>query len=279
MTRTHRLTPDSVILVTGASAGLGKAICQRLARSRCRLVLAARSEDKLLELQAQLQQQGATCLTVRTDVSDPNALEHLVQTALQHFGRIDVLVNNAGIECFSEFARLTTEQILQTIEVNLTGSILLTRLVVPAMQRQGGGAIINMASTAGKHGPAFGAVYAATKAGLIGFTQGLRGELLEHGITATAVCPGFATEGGIYDRIVASTGKRTSWLMGGTTASAVAAAVEKAIRQGPPEVIVNRPAMRPVFLLRDMFPRLGEQLILSVTRRFLKRAASVHPEP
>ena len=262
------------VIVTGASAGIGRLICQRLAGKKYRLVLAARSADKLAQLEAELKATGCECVSVPTDVSDPNAVEALVRATADRFGRIDVLVNNAGIECFAEFDQLPLDQILQTIETNLTGAIVLTRHVVPIMRKQGFGRIINMASAAGKHGPAFGAVYGATKAGLIAFTQGLRGELLPVGITATAICPGFAKDGGVYDEIVKATGKKTPFLLGGTTAQKVAAAVEKAILTGPPEIILNFPALRPVFLFRDIFPRLGEKLILATTFKFLRRAAT-----
>lgn len=261
------------VIVTGASAGLGRHICQCLAKKQFRLVLAARSVDKLETLQRELEATGCECISVPTDVADPNALESLVKAAMKRFGRIDVLINNAGIECFSEFHELPLDQILQTIETNLTGTIVLTRHVVPIMRQQGFGRIINMASTAGKHGPAFGAVYGATKAGLIAFTQGLRGELLKVGITATAICPGFATDGGVYDEIVKATGQTSPFYLGGTTADRVARAVEKSIRSGCPEMILNYPPLRPVFLFRDMFPRLGEMLILACTFRFLRRAA------
>ncbi len=272
-------TPSSVpekltVIVTGASAGIGRLICQRLAGKNYRLVLAARSADKLAQLEAELTTTGCECISVPTDVSDPNAVEALVKTTVDRFGRIDVLVNNAGIECFAEFDQLQLDQILQTIETNLTGAIVLTRHVVPVMRAQGFGRIINMASAAGKHGPAYGAVYGATKAGLIAFTQGLRGELLPVGITATAICPGFAKDGGVYDEIVKATGKKTPFLVGGTTAQKVAAAVEKAILTGPPEMIINFPALRPIFLFRDIFPRLGEKLILAFTFKFLRRAAT-----
>lgn len=263
------------VIVTGASAGIGRLICQRLARKNYRLVLAARSADKLTSLEAELKAMGCECLVVLTDIADPNALEALVKATMARFGRIDVLVNNAGIECFAEFDQLPLDQILQTIETNLTGAIILTRHVVPVMRRQGFGRIINMSSAAGKHGPAFGAVYGATKAGLIAFTQGLRGELLPVGITATAICPGFATDGGIYDEIVKATGRTTPFFVGGTTAQKIAAAVEKAILTGPPEIMLNFPALRPVFLFRDVFPRLGEKLILAVTFKFLRRAATI----
>ncbi len=262
------------VIVTGASAGIGRAICLRLAEKHHHLVLAARSVDKLAQLEAELKAIGCDCISVPTDVADPNSLQALVKATMDRFGRIDVLVNNAGIECFSVFDQLPLDQILLTIETNLTGAIILTRHVVPIMRTQGFGRIINMASTAGKHGPAFGAVYGATKAGLIAFTQGLRGELLPVGITATAICPGFTTNGGVYDEIVRATGKRTSFFLGGTTAEKVAKAVEKAIRTGPPEMQLNFPALRPVFLFRDVFPRLGEKLILACTFKFLRRAAT-----
>ena len=141
------------------------------------------------------------------------------------------------------------------------------------MLHQKSGAIINMASTAGKHCPAFGSVYGATKAGLIGFTQGLRGEYLSHGITATAICPGFTKSGGIYEDIVKATGKKTSLALGGTSTKAVARAVLKAIRKGPPELIVNWPPVRPAMVLREIFPRLGEMLTTAVSKKFVQRAA------
>ncbi|MBL8815714.1 MAG: SDR family oxidoreductase [Planctomyces sp.] len=263
-----------VILITGASAGIGRAICSRLGVRGNQLVLAARSVEGLQRAVKEIETKGGSAVAVPTDVSDPNALETLVSECVSRFGRIDVLINNAGVDCFAEFAELSTEQILQTIETNLTGTILLTRLVIPHMLRQGAGSIVNMASTAGKHGPAFGAVYGATKAGMIAFTQGLRGEFHRQGIRVSVVCPGFTTHGGIYDRIVQSTGRGTPAVMGGTDAAHVAAAVESCIRKGAPEVIVNWPPMRPMFVIREMFPRLGEMMILTATRKFLKRIST-----
>lgn len=279
MTGSARPAGPLTILVTGASAGIGRIICERLAKQKHRFVLAARSADKLALVEATLKSAGAEVLSVPTDVADPNALERLVKAAVDRFGRIDVLINNAGVECFASFDQLPVEQILQTIETNLTGAILLTRHVVPVMRSQGFGRIINMASTAGKHGPAYGAVYGATKAGLIAFTQSLRGELIPEGISSTVICPGFTTSGGIYDEIVKATGRQAPPLLGGTSAESVAAAVEKAIRKSPPEIILNFPALRPVLIFRDIFPRLGEKLILWTTLKFLRRAAKLEKSP
>ncbi|MEZ6127268.1 MAG: SDR family oxidoreductase [Planctomycetaceae bacterium] len=264
---------DKVVIITGASAGIGHEIAQRLAEEKAVLVLAARSEDKLQQLSDQLAAVDCQTLVVRTDVSDPNDLNYLVDTTMAKFGRIDVLINNAGVECFRHFERAEMEEILQTIEINLTGAIMLTRLVIPHMLQQKSGAIINMASTAGKHCPAYGSVYGATKAGLIAFTQGLRGEYLKLGITSTAICPGFTTSGGVYDRIVEVTGRKTSLALGGTSTKAVANAVVKAIEKAPPELIINWPPVRPAMVLREIFPRLGEMLTTAVSKSFVRRAA------
>jgi short-subunit dehydrogenase len=275
MSQSNSPPPCLTILITGASAGIGRIACNLLAKQKHQFILAARSADKLSQLEAELREQNVQSIAVPTDVADPAALEKLVKAGMERFGRIDVLVNNAGIECFAPFDELPIDNILQTIETNLTGAMLLTRLVIPIMRKQAFGRIINISSIAGKHGPAYGAVYGATKAGLIAFTQSLRGELAPAGILSTVICPGFATHGGIYDEMVKATGKKAPTLLGGTTAEAVAAAIERAIRTAPPEIMLNFPAMRPVFLFRDIFPRLGEKLILATTLKFLKRAASI----
>ncbi len=264
---------DQVAIVTGASAGIGLAVSRRLSAEGCRLVLAARSAEPLWKAQEEIAAAGSQTLAVSADVSDPNELANLVDTTISRFGRIDILVNNAGVDCFCHFETLPIERILQTVEINLTGTILLTRLVIPHMLKQGRGTVINMASTAGKHCPPFGAVYGSTKAGMIGFTQGLRGEFLDRGISATAVCPGFTRSGGIYDRIVEATGRGTSAALGGTSAENVAAAVVKAIHSKAPEIIVNWPPIRPASVLRELFPRLGELLANRVSGRFGRRAA------
>ena len=265
-----------VVVITGASAGIGREIAIWFAKEGARLVLAARSEDKLQQLSDELTVAGSDVLIVRTDVSDPNDLALLVDKSLEQFQKIDVLVNNAGVDCFQHFEHLEMDEILQTIETNLTGTILLTRLVIPHMLEKSRGTIINMASTAGKQCPGFASVYGATKAGLIGFTQGLRSEYEGRGITATAVCPGFTKDGGIYDRMVASTGKKTSFALGGTSATAVANAVLKAVRSSPPEMIVNWPPVRPAMVLKEIFPRLGEMLANAVSRKFAKRVADAN---
>ena len=133
---------------------------------------------------------------------------------------------------------------------------------------------MNMSSTAGKHGPAYGAAYGVSKAGLISLTESLRGEFHGRGVSASVICPGFTHDGGIYERMKQAAGRGTPPQMGATSADAVARAVVKAIRNDRPEVLVNWPPMRPVFVLAELWPALGEWIIRRSSVRFLKRIAT-----
>lgn len=261
-------------IITGASRGLGKTISMALAREGANLVLAARSQEKLEEVASEVRKLGVRAITVPTDVSKESDLKQLVDAALAEFKTIDILVNNAGIEAFQPYHEIEPAHIVETIQVNLTATLLLTRFVLPHMLSAGRGHIVNMASIAGKLGPAFGAAYGASKAGMIAFTQGLRSELHGSGIGVSAICPGFANDGGIYEVIKERTGRGTPWYLGSTTAQAVARAVVKSIRSDKPEMIVNFPALRPVFTINAAIPRLGEWIARITTRRYLKKAAT-----
>lgn len=261
-------------LITGASRGLGAVVAKALAREGMNVALAARSTSDLERLAAELQQMGVRAKAIQTDVENEAQLKQLVDATLGEFGSIDVLVNNAGIEAFRPFHLIDPKDIVQTIDVNLTATLLLTRYVLPHMLQAGRGHIVNMCSTAGKFGPAFGAAYGASKAGMIAFTQSLRGELYKTGVSASAICPGFASSGGIYEVIKERTGRGTPWYLGSTSAEAVARAVVKSIRNDRPDAIVNFPALRPAFVLNQAFPRLGEWIVRLTTRKYLKEAAT-----
>ncbi|MCA9052228.1 MAG: SDR family oxidoreductase [Planctomycetaceae bacterium] len=262
---------QKIAIVTGASSGIGRAVARSLANAGVNVVLAARREETLLQVRDELiEQTGVKALAVPTDVSRLSELDRLVEEAIAEFGQIDILVNNAGVECFAHLHELPPEQIAQTVQVNLTGAIQLTNLVIPHMLPQRWGHVVNMSSTAGQYGPPYGAVYAATKAGLIAFTQSLRVEYRASGVRASAICPGFARDGGIYETIRAAVGKETPRLIGGTTADAVARATVRAIRKDQPEVIVNHPPVRPFVAAAKAFPRLGEYLVRKFALRYFR---------
>lgn len=267
-----------VALITGASQGIGKVVAAALAREGMHLILAARSVDKLEAVATELRKSGVRVLTVPTDVSKLTDLQKLVEASVAEFGTIDVLVNNAGIEAFQQFHEIPIEKIEATIQTNTMGSILLTRLVIPVMVKQGSGRIINMASTAAIQAPPYGATYAATKASLLQFSMALRLEYAGSGISATAICPGFTDEGGIYEVIKQEMGRRVPWLVGGTTADKVAKKVIKALRSDPPRIIVDRPGPRLFFVIAFIFPRLGEWLTHKVATRFFRKLATKRNE-
>lgn len=267
-----------VALITGASQGIGKVVAAALAREGMDLILAARSVDKLEAVATELRKSGVRVLTVPTDVSKLADLQKLVEASVAEFGTIDVLVNNAGIEAFQQFHEIPIEKIEATILTNTMGSILLTRLVIPVMVKQGSGRIINMASTAAIQAPPYGATYAATKASLLQFSMALRLEYAGSGISATAICPGFTDEGGIYEVIKQEMGRRVPWLVGGTTADKVAKKVIQALRSDPPRIIVDRPGPRLFFALAFVFPRLGEWLTHKVATRFFRKLATKRNE-
>jgi short-subunit dehydrogenase len=261
------------VLVTGASAGIGLAVARRLAQSGANLVLAARRVELLEDAATSLRSSGVKAIAVPTDVSRLDALEALVERAIREFGGIDVLINNAGVEAFCSYEELPPERIANTISVNLTSALLLTRLVIPHMLKARRGHIVNMASTAGKFGIPYGAAYGTTKAGLINFTYALRAEYRGRGISASAICPGFTEQGGIYDRMREQSGRGSPFVIGSTTVDRVAEAVVRAVERDKAELIVNWPPMRPLSAFVALFPTLGGAMIRTASMRFLKRVA------
>jgi short-subunit dehydrogenase len=145
------------------------------------------------------------------------------------------------------------------------------------MLRAGRGHIVNMASTAGKFGIAYGATYGATKAGLVNFSHALRAEYHGRGISVSAICPGFTEHGGIYDRMREQSGRKSPFVVGSTTAGRVAGAVIRAIERDKAEIIVNWPPMRPLAALVNLFPTAGGALIRLGSKRFLRRVAQTSP--
>ena len=181
-----------IALITGASRGIGRAIALRLAQDGATTVLAARSEQALHDVAQMIHTSGGTTLVVPTDVTENQQLTALVDRTLAQYGRIDVLVNNAGggtPRTLITKARLSDWE--WTLRVNLWATMVLSKLVLPGMIERRQGAIINMCSLAGTAGKAGEAAYAAAKFGIRGFTQSVFDEVHEYGIKVSAICPGY----------------------------------------------------------------------------------------
>lgn len=190
------MSEAAVAIVTGASRGIGRAIALELAKQGATVVVNyARSAEAALEVVQMIEQQGGTAIAIAADVSVPEQVETLVAKTVETYGRVDVLVNNAGITRDTLLLRMSLEDWQAVINLNLTGVFLCTRAVSKLMLKQKRGRIINIASVAGQMGNPGQANYSAAKAGVIGFTKTVAKELASRGITVNAVAPGFiATE-------------------------------------------------------------------------------------
>jgi short-subunit dehydrogenase len=182
-----------VVLITGASRGVGRALAHAFAARGASPVLAARSEDRLREVAAECKalNTGVGVLVVPTDVTDEAQLERLVEAALDHFGHIDILVNNAGIVQGGLFVEADPCAVRCQIEVNLLAAMRLTQIALPPMIERGQGQVINISSVMGRHAVPYMTAYSVSKHGLVGFGAGLRRELAATGVRVLTVCLGF----------------------------------------------------------------------------------------
>lgn len=181
---------ERVALITGAGRGIGRATAQALAAEGYAVVLAELRRGPGRRAERALRAAGATARFVPTDVGDAASAARAVRATLREFGRLDCLVNNAGVLAAGPFARLPLAALERMVAVNLRGPLLATRAALPAMLGRGAGAIVNVASQLGKFGAGGYAVYCATKFGVVGFTEALAAELSGTGVRVWAVCPG-----------------------------------------------------------------------------------------
>ncbi|WP_343715491.1 SDR family oxidoreductase [Inquilinus sp.] len=184
-----------VVVITGASSGLGEATARLLSEQGAAVVLGARRADRLKALVDELVWRGGKALAVTTDVADRAQVQALVDAAVQAHGRVDVMINNAGLMPQAPLERLAVDDWDRMIDVNLKGVLYGIAAVLPVMQRQKAGHIINVSSVAGhKVGPGF-TVYAATKHAVRALSEGLRQEVKPYNIRTTVISPGaVATE-------------------------------------------------------------------------------------
>jgi 3-oxoacyl-[acyl-carrier protein] reductase len=235
-----RAVEGKVALITGASRGIGLAVARSLAGLGAKLAVCARDPERLERAGTSLKQVGASVVTIPADVRRASEIESLVRKTEQLLGTIEILVNNAGIGYFAPIQEASEEKWDAVLDTNLKAMFLLSKAVAPGMIQRGSGHIINIASLAGKSVFAGGAVYCASKWGLLGLTQCMAEDLRPHGIRVSAVSPG-----SVATDFSPHTGKDTSKML---QPEDVAHAVESILTQAPQSFIsevVIRPAQKP----------------------------------
>jgi 3-oxoacyl-[acyl-carrier protein] reductase len=191
-----------VAIVTGSSRGIGAAIVTKLASEGANVAINYNNNSTLAEsLAKSLTSQGYEIITVQGDISNPAQAGLLVDTVVEKWGKIDILVNNAGVNKDKLLIRMSVEDWDEVINVNLKGTFLCTKLVVPFLIKQRSGRIINISSVVGLSGNPGQTNYAASKAGLVGFTKALAREVASRNITVNALAPGFIVSGGMVDEL------------------------------------------------------------------------------
>lgn len=254
-----------VAVITGASSGIGEATAEAFSRAGMAVVLGARRAERLQELVERLRSGGGRARGLATDVCEPDAVRRLVQAAVEDFGRLDLLVNNAGLGYFGAVESTPVEEARRLFEVNFFGTLHGVQAAVPVMRQQGRGHIISVASVVGKRATPGSGLYAASKFAQAALSEALRLEVAAAGIQVSVVYPVSTTT-----EFFAVAGARSplQFTPAGPTYSAaqVAAVILRCVRRPRPEVMVF-PLTRPLIVLNALAPRLMDRILRSYWRK------------
>ena len=193
MTEAKQDRDRKVVLITGASSGIGRVAAKHLAAEGMRVAMAARRLEMLQQTAGEITAVGGEAIALQTDVRSSEEIRSMVKATLERWGKIDVLVNNAGVIYDRPVVALKPDQLREEVAVNLTAVIECSQAVLPSMVRHGSGHIINVSSIAGLIGLPGTSLYSATKFGVIGFSEALMREVRRYHIRVTAFCPGYVT--------------------------------------------------------------------------------------
>jgi short-subunit dehydrogenase len=244
------------ILITGASQGIGRALAVEAAKRGALVVAAARSDPLLAELAQQVRAAGGRIETVHADVTCAIDRQRMVEAAKQHFGGLDVLINNAGIGATGHFAEVSPERLRQIMEVNFFGLTETTRVCLPLLRQGKTPAIVNISSIAGKRGIPARSEYSASKFAVQGFSEALRAELVRDGIDVLVVNPSL-TQTNFSQNMIEQKARIQMDHLRGMTAEAVAVATLRALERGKNEINLSLGGKLLVLVSR-LFPWLAD---------------------
>jgi short-subunit dehydrogenase len=256
------------ILVTGASQGIGRAIAQAAAGRGAKVLAVARSEGQLQELALKARAQGGTLDPLVADVTNPEDRRRMVEAARQHFGGLDVLVNNAGIGATGHFAEVSPDRLRKIMEVNFFALTETTRAFLPLLREGHQPAIVNISSIAGKRGIPARSEYSASKFAVQGFSEALRAEVAKDGLDVIVVCPGL-TQTNFSQNMIEQKARLPLDHMRGMSAEQVAAATLRAIELGRREVCLTLQG-RLITLVSRFLPWLADRIAARRVRRLFR---------
>ena len=248
-----------VIAITGASAGIGRATALRLARGGASLALTARRRDRLDEVGAEIARLGGQALTLVADVTNERDMNDLVARAVERFGRLDVMMCNAGFAMYGPIDQIASADMRRLLDVNYMGTYHAARAALPVFRRQAAGHLVIVSSIVGKRGVPYVGAYAATKFAQAGLAECLRAELDGTGIHVSVVYP-ISTETEFFEVMTRESGYATRASGPRQSAEQVAEAIAQAIDRPVPEVFPYRKS-RGLVLLNAVAPGFCDRLV------------------
>lgn len=261
-----------VAIITGASSGIGATLGRTLAKRGYNLVLAARRKDRLEDVARRCGDLGSEALAQPADVTCPQQVDALVETAVEKFGRLDVMVNNAGIVIKHRLWETSEAEMRRLMDVNFMGVFFGCRAAAPVMIRQRRGHIFNVSSVLGKRGSPMNSAYCASKFAICGLTDSLRVELRAYGVRATSVCPTL-TSTELFDKAEGGEGLEQAlrrWSGGVDSAGHVARTIARTIGKDRAELVFSVSG-RVLAILGAIAPGLTDRLMAPYYRDLRKR--------
>jgi short-subunit dehydrogenase len=253
------------ILITGASSGIGRCLAQQLVAAGSRVAVVARSADKLDDLLHSTDTEAGEMVAVPADVTREADRQRMLDTAADHFGGLDVLINNAGVGSWGHFGDSTEDVLRQVIEVNFFAAAELCRLALPLLTEGNEPAVVNVASMCGRRAMPAWSEYSASKFALCGLTEALRGELARFEIDVLLIVPGL-TRNGLSRHLLRNTGRAQIAFNDGMPPERVAREIVEAIRKNRTETVVGRDA-RWMLRVNRFLPRLVDRLLARRVRK------------
>jgi short-subunit dehydrogenase len=261
-----------VIAITGASAGIGRATALRLARDGASIAICARRKDRLDAVALEIAKAGGTALPIVADVTSESDMRAFVATTVERFGRLDVMMCNAGFGIYGAIDDITPDQMKKLMDINYFGTYYAARAALPVFRRQQAGHVIVVSSIAGKRGVPYMGAYSATKFAQIGMAECLRSEVYGSGIHVSVVCP-ISTPTEFIEVMTRETGSEVTAAALGPRQSVdeVAEAVARAIERPVPEVYPYFTS-RGLVLLNAIAPGLTDKIVQRFGRKPVRSA-------